>query len=120
MELEVSVDRLDTAQSSEQTAAIAVVKVAGEVDVSSIAHLDQELVALTDAGEKRIIVDLSAVEFIDSTGLGVIVKSLKEVRDNGGWLRVVAQNDRVTKIFVITGLDSEVELSESVEQAAAK
>ena len=100
MDLQVSVDQLDVAAGTGDADNIAVVK------------------AVAAAGSHHIIVDLSAVDFIDSTGLGVIVKALKEARDNQGWLRVVAQSDRVTKIFSITGLDSEVGLSQSIQQAA--
>lgn len=118
MDLQVSVDQLDVAAGTGDADNIAVVKVVGEVDVASVESLDSELKAVAAAGSHHIIVDLSAVDFIDSTGLGVIVKALKEARDNQGWLRVVAQSDRVTKIFSITGLDSEVGLSQSIQQAA--
>lgn len=120
MELEVTVSQLRVQPAAGDEQNVAVVSVAGEVDVASVTQLDQNLVALIAGGNSRIIVDLSAVTFIDSTGLGVIVRALKDVRDAGGWLRVVAQHDRVTKLFAITGLESEVSLSSTVEQAAAK
>lgn len=119
MELEVSVDQLDNASGSSDAAEIAVVRVVGEVDVASVPQLDQELEALASAGKNKIIIDFSGVSFIDSTGLGVVVKALKTARESQGWVRVVAQQDRVTKVFTITGLDSEFQLSESIEQAAS-
>lgn len=119
MDLKVSVEQLGAGASTGEPDDIAVVTVVGEVDVASVSNLDKQLQALSQAGTHRIIVDLGAVGFIDSAGLGVLVKALKEARAHDGWLRVVSSNPRVTKVFSITGLDTEVNLSETVEQAAA-
>ncbi|MFZ1362761.1 MAG: STAS domain-containing protein [Candidatus Nanopelagicales bacterium] len=120
MDLEVSVDQLDDTSAAGDAPGIPVVKVVGEVDVASVPLLDQELGALAKAGKNKIIVDFSGVSFIDSTGLGVVVKALKNAREAQGWVRVVAQEDRVTKVFAITGLDAEFALSETIEEAAAR
>jgi anti-sigma B factor antagonist len=94
-----------------------ITEVSGEVDVHTAPDLDQRLSEVIEAGSRKLVVDLSAVDFLDSTGLGVLVKALKEVRDEAGSVAVVATTDRITKVFRITGLDSVIGLYESVEQA---
>ncbi len=92
-----------------------VVAVTGELDVSTAPQLEGELQQLIDGGAANLVVDLSAIDFLDSTGLGVMVKALKWAREAGGGLRVVATEERITKVFTITGLDEVMQLSESVD-----
>jgi anti-sigma B factor antagonist len=63
-------------------------------------------------------VDLSQVSFLDSTGLGVLVKALKGAREAGGVLHLVVTSDRIRKIFDITGLDASIPLFDTAEAAA--
>ncbi len=92
-----------------------VVAVTGELDVFTAPALEQELQRCIESGKADIVVDLSGVDFLDSTGLGVMVKALKWAREAGGGLRVVATEERITKVFTITGLDEVMQLSGSVE-----
>jgi anti-sigma B factor antagonist len=97
----------------------AIVDVAGEVDVHTAPELDAVISSLIAEGNPRVIVDLSSVEFLDSTGLGVLVKALKRVRETDGSLDVVASADRITKVFRITGLDAVIGIYASVDDALA-
>lgn len=92
-----------------------VVAVDGELDVFTAPRLEEALQRSIDEGRADLVVDLSAVDFLDSTGLGVMVKALKWARDAGGGLRVVATEERITKVFTITGLDDVMQLSTTVE-----
>lgn len=96
-----------------------VIEVGGEVDVYTAPQLDAELMRLIDGDVFNIVVDLSQVDFLDSTGLGVLVKALQRTRENGGSLAVVARADRITKVFRITGLDSAMSLHSTVDDAVA-
>lgn len=96
-----------------------VIEVGGEVDVYTAPQLDAELTRLIDGDVFNIVVDLSGVDFLDSTGLGVLVKALQRTRENGGSLAVVATADRITKVFRITGLDSAMSLHSTVDDAVA-
>jgi len=99
---------------------IAVVSAAGEIDVFTAPQLDSELSAVTGGGQHRVVVDLSRVDFLDSTGLAVLVKTLKRVREHdGGSLAVVVTADRVAKVFRLTGLDTLIPLHPTVESAVA-
>lgn len=101
--------------TTSDSAAGTVVAVTGELDVFTAPALEQELQRCIEGGKADIVVDLTGVDFLDSTGLGVMVKALKWAREAGGGLRVVATEERITKVFTITGLDEVMQLSGSVE-----
>ena len=96
-----------------------VIEVGGEVDVYTAPKLRETIVAVVDGGHNRLIVDVESVDFLDSTGLGVLVGSLKRVRAEGGSLDIVCTHERILKIFDITGLDKIFGLHASVDVAVA-
>ena len=96
-----------------------VVLVGGEVDVYTAPQLRAALDAQIAAGHSRLVVDLDKVDFLDSTGLGVLVGRLKLVRNQSGWLRIVCSNERILRVFRITGLDKVFAIHSSVDAALA-
>jgi anti-sigma B factor antagonist len=96
-----------------------VVVAIGEVDIYTAPQLDAELSRLTAEDRTDLVVDLSRVDFLDSTGLSVLVKALKRVREAEGRLDVVVTADRVARVFRITGLDELIPLHASVADALA-
>lgn len=98
---------------------VAIVGAQGEVDVFTAPGLDAELDALVAGGNSRLVVDLTDVSFLDSTGLGVLVKALKRAREADGWLRLVVTGDRIRKIFEITGLDASIPIFDTAQDAIA-
>lgn len=96
-----------------------VVAATGEVDVYTAPVLDDALSAAVTGGATRVVVDLSGVDFLDSTGLSVLVKALKRVRDADGSLDVVVTAERVNKVFRITGLDQVIPVHASLADALA-
>lgn len=98
---------------------VAVLAVHGEVDVSTAPRLRQQLVEMASAGHDRAVVDLEGVDFLDSTGLGVLVSGLKRFRTLGGDLLLVCTQQRILKVFEITGLTKVFGIHESVDAAVA-
>jgi anti-sigma B factor antagonist len=96
---------------------VAVLGVRGEVDVSTAPRLRQQLVELASQGYQRAVVDLEQVEFLDSTGLGVLVGGLKRFRNLGGDLIIVCTQSRLLKLFAITGLDRALVIRGTVADA---
>ena len=96
-----------------------IVAVAGEIDVYTAPKLREQLIDLVGAGAYHLIVDMDFVEFLDSTGLGVLVGGLKRVRAHEGSLRLVCTQDRILKIFRITGLTKVFPIHASVSEALA-
>ena len=77
----------------------------------------ERLIGLVNDGATRLVLDLEAVDFLDSTGLGTIVSVLKRVRTHGGDLRLVCTEARIRRLFEITGLDKAVPLHVSLDDA---
>jgi anti-sigma B factor antagonist len=82
----------------------AVLAVDGELDVYTCGQLRDALVALTAAGHHRIALDLSALDFCDSSGLGVLVGAVKRARDHDGGLSIYAAPEHFLRMLRITGL----------------
>ena len=91
---------LETRQENDRT----VIEVGGEIDVYTAPKLRERIIELVDEGQYLLVVDLEKVEFLDSTGLGVLVGGLKRVRGHDGSLQLVCTQERLLKIFRITGL----------------
>ncbi|WP_229052198.1 anti-sigma factor antagonist [Aeromicrobium sp. Leaf350] len=96
-----------------------VLEIGGEIDVYTAPHLREAVVEAIEAGKLRLIIDVQRVDFLDSTGLGVLVGALKRVRADDGTLDIVCTHERLLKIFQITGLDKVFGLHDSVDAAVA-
>jgi anti-sigma B factor antagonist len=96
-----------------------VLAVAGEVDVATAPSLRARLVELVGDGKVKLIVDLEKVDFLDSTGLGVLVSVVKRVRDEKGDLALVCTREQILKVLEITGLTSVFAIHSSLSDALA-
>ena len=98
---------------------VAVLALRGEVDVSSAPRLRQRLVELATEGRAWVVVDLSAVEFLDSTGLGILVSGLRRFRLLGGDLTLAGAQPRILRVLEMTRLDRAFDVYASVDAAVA-
>lgn len=96
-----------------------VLVVTGEVDVYTAPRLREKLVELVSQGHHQIVVDLEGVDFLDSTGLGVLVGGLKRARSHDGDLTLVCTQSRILKVFEITGLTKVFSIHDTVAAATA-
>ena len=96
-----------------------VIEVGGEIDVYTAPKLRERLVSLVESGSYELIVDMESVEFLDSTGLGVLVGGLKRVRAHEGWIDLVCTQSRILRIFRITGLNRVFSIYDTVGEAVA-
>lgn len=96
-----------------------VVDVKGEVDVYTAPKLREKIVDLVNQGSTKLIVNLEGVEFLDSTGLGVLVGGLKRVKSHDGTLALVCTKPKILKVFSITGLSKVFPIYDTVAQAAS-
>jgi anti-sigma B factor antagonist len=96
-----------------------IVAVGGEIDVYTAPKLRDKITELVAAGVYDLVVDMGEVEVLDSTGLGVLVGGLKKVRAHDGSLQLVCSQDRLLKIFRITGLAKVFVIHESADEALA-
>lgn len=82
-----------------------VIDVHGEIHLSTAPDFSERLTAAIDRGSMAIVIDLSGVEFIDSTGLSVLLNGMRLVAARKGSLALVCANPTVLRLFQITGLD---------------
>jgi anti-sigma B factor antagonist len=94
-----------------------VVAVGGEIDVYTAPRLRDKITELVGDGVYHLIIDMESVEFLDSTGLGVLVGGLKKVRAHDGSLQLICTQERLLKIFRITGLAKVFTIHSSTEAA---
>jgi anti-sigma B factor antagonist len=96
-----------------------VVHVSGEVDVHSAPQLREGVAAELDTATRGVVVDLTHVSFLDSTGLGALVAVRTAAGERGLALPVVCTTERILKLFTITGLDGVFAIHQDVAAAAA-
>ncbi len=89
--------------------------VAGEIDAHTVPELRSCLEDAVANGYCHLIIDLSAVPFIDSTGIGVLATTLRSSRENGGGVSLVGVRDNVLRIFALLGLDGEFSIVDDLD-----
>jgi anti-sigma B factor antagonist len=94
-----------------------VVSVRGEIDLFTAPEFKQRMGRPIDDGIKRLVVDLSGITFIDSSSLGVLIGAHRRLKQRGGSLVVVCDNEAIVKTFKITGLDGVFTLVPSLDDA---
>ncbi|MBO0714329.1 MAG: STAS domain-containing protein [Acidimicrobiales bacterium] len=105
----------DFAISAEERDDEVVVDVRGEIDLSTAPLLDQRLSQL--AGTQKLVVNLTGVTFLDSSGLGVLVRTSNKVETHGGVIRLVVSHPQVQKVLEITGLASTLPVFRTLDAA---
>jgi len=94
-----------------------VLQVSGEVDLDNRDELRTMISELVEAGVRRLVVDLTEVSFIDSSGLGALLGGRSSLVEVGGWMRLVISNPHVMKVFTITNLTEVFEIHSTRDQA---
>jgi anti-sigma B factor antagonist len=102
-----------------QAGAWTVVDVRGEIDLYTAPRLKEQLSDLIDAGRSQIVINLEGVEFLDSTGLGVLIGALRRCREEDGVLALAAPRETVQKVLRVTGLDKVFPVGDTVDEATA-
>jgi anti-sigma B factor antagonist len=98
-----------------------IVTIAGEIDLYTAPRLHSELAALlTEGMPARVVIDMSGVEFCDSTGMNVLLSCLRRARERGGELEIADPKPAVRKILQVTGLDSVFTLVEDADASRPK
>ena len=96
-----------------------VVVVGGEIDVYTAPKLRDKITELVNGGHHDLVVDMENVDFLDSTGLGVLVGGLKKLRAHDGSMQLICTQERLLKIFRITQLAKVFAIYESQADALA-
>lgn len=99
---------------------IAIVELQGEMDVYTTPQAKDVMLSLVEKGYHHLIVDLQRAEYLDSTGLGMLVGTLKRLREQGGDLHLVAPSARVRRLLEITRLVNVFPIDASEQEATEK
>lgn len=92
--------RIEVADTTSPTTVMLV----GEIDISTSGRVREALIAISSSGENKVVVDMSNVTFMDSTGLAALVGPLKRFRSMNGEIVLRSPNRGVLKVLEITGL----------------
>lgn len=90
----------------------------GELDAYTVGEFRDALADL--AVEKRLLIDLSDVPFMDSAGLGALIGGIRRAREAGGGVAVACSRPTLTRLLHTTGFDRIVPVTETVEDAALR
>ena len=101
----------------DRSAEVAVIVTGGELDAYAAPDLSDAFAQVSQ--EHRVVVDLDAVSFLDSTALGVVVRALREVDGRDGQARIVLPAGSARRIFEITTLDRVLPIASTRAQALA-
>ncbi|WP_455355729.1 STAS domain-containing protein [Streptomyces sp. SYSU K217416] len=97
----------------------AVLTVGGELDLDTATLLHTHLANQIHHGRHHLVLDLSALDFMDSSGLNVVIKAARETRQNDGNLHIAAPTPAVHRLLEITGMSAATPIHASVEDALA-
>lgn len=97
------------------------IAVRGELDLSTAPDLEGPLELALDSGEGSVLIDLCQCEFIDSTGIALIVRAWQRLDsgEDGRSLVLCSQNDQVRRVLEITGLELSIPVHRTRDEALA-
>lgn len=99
---------------------VAIIELQGEMDVYTTPQAKEVMLSLLEKGYHHLIVDLQRTEYLDSTGLGMLVGTLKRLREQGGDLHLVAPSPRVRRLLEITRLVHVFPIDATEQEATEK
>ncbi|MER7515522.1 STAS domain-containing protein [Streptomyces sp. NPDC126499] len=97
----------------------AVLTVGGEMDVDTATFVHHHVANQFLHGRRHLVLDLSALSFMDSSGLNVVIKAVREARERGGDVHLVAPTPAVRRLLEITGLTVTTPIHETIDEALA-
>jgi anti-sigma B factor antagonist len=92
--------------------ATAVITVSGELDLASSPALEEELERVAQSDAQLVVVDLRHLEFMDSTGLSVLVRAHQRAEENGRRLGLVNGSQQVQRLLTLTGVADRLTLTD--------
>ncbi|OZU89199.1 anti-anti-sigma factor [Virgibacillus indicus] len=101
---------IDISEETEKTT----VNLSGEIDAYTAPKLKEALLPLTKQNGLIVEINLEDVNYMDSTGLGIFISALKSAKENNSQMKLVNLQDRVFRLFKITGLDAIMDINAAI------
>lgn len=98
---------------------VAVAAIRGRLDAARVADIKQQVSALPETGVTQVVLELSGLEWIDSSGVGLLVLVYKKVKANGGRVNVACLQRQPQEIFRLLRLESAFTIFDTLESAVA-
>lgn len=98
---------------------VPVLTVSGEIDIYTAPLFKQAVVTLVSEGNRNVIIDLSGVTFMDSSGFGTLLGATKRLRPMGGGIFLAGPNGTIQRMLRLTRLDTIMKIHDSVDAAVA-
>lgn len=95
----------ESIRSIERNGTATIVELSGDIDMHRVGGIHHELLAICREQPSRLVLDLSAVSYMDSSGVGTLVDIFRRVNTYSGFMALVGPNARVQNLFEITKLD---------------
>jgi anti-sigma B factor antagonist len=105
--------------STDEQSGAHIYRLRGSLDLATAPSVRAALVEVAAAGQHDIVVDLTQLEFLDSTGLGALIGAHRRALENGGNLRLAVGEGRIARLLNITGLMRVFPVYASLEDALA-
>ena len=96
-----------------------IVKLEGKLDVNLSVSIENELDALIDSGSNNLILEISKVEYLSSSGIRVFINMMRKIKDKNGRLVLASVPDAIKKILKTVDLEDLFEVYDSVDDALA-
>ena len=95
------------------------IRVDGVIDTLTAGELEEVIDSLLKRGRFRILIDLAGVDYISSAGWGIFISHIKEVRSNGGDIKLAGMIPNVSEIYQLLEFDNVLQSCTSVDEARA-
>lgn len=99
---------------------ISILRLEGYVDAHTFTEFEEELTQLVESGKYHLLLDLERLTYINSTGLGLLMATFRQVRQHGGDLVIAKMSDKITNIFNLLGFSRLISTYPTEEEALAK
>lgn len=97
---------------TEQRPGEVVIRLSGELDLSAFDEVEQVLTNAQSNGNRLVWIDLRGLEFIDSTGIRLLLAAHARAESNGHILRIIRGSELIQRVFVVTDLDKRLPFCE--------
>jgi anti-anti-sigma factor len=102
---------------SREEKGIIIISLEGEVDISATDSIRGKLKKLSDEKKKSVLIDMTAVPYIDSSGLGMFVETMQEISKYGGKIKLMKLTADVKKVFELTRLNKFFDIFDEEKEA---
>ncbi|HEY3332365.1 MAG TPA: STAS domain-containing protein [Capsulimonadaceae bacterium] len=113
-------DKTPYTSSSDIVGGVPILRVSGEIDIYTAPLFKESIIGLVDEGHANILIDMTNVAFMDSSGFGTLLSASKPLRPMGGSLSLTGCNEAISRMLEITRLNTLVPVYKTLDEALAK